>query len=282
MSEVDRDDEKVTEPRSGSWVPGIAMNAMMTVMVSAMFGSGTTLVLIETGLVDLDKAMNVRMEMLEGGVERVEDAVGRIDEAIGRMGDRLQGFERRQSNKMADDHEDTTVSLATLESNMASLVSRATRLVDVADLRSGLDALTEVSWDQDRLMTDRLSAAQQDRAKGREQLLEGMREIADTQARRQKAMEKMIDGVEKEGDESIRERDLARIGEWLALAHFVVSSLPLPERDGILVDRSVVATEIHDAKRRFRRTSGEEALSHARRALVAVQAVQRIVHGEQL
>lgn len=282
MSQVDNDEGRGSGSTGLPWSARYAMNALTTVIVSAVFASGATLLLVQTGLVDLDKAMKTKMDGLERSVEQVQETVRKIDDAMGPLGDRLEGFERRQSSKITDNHKETTVSLTTLKGNTTALASRARELVDMGAFTSGLDNLRELSWEQDELMAGRLSTAQEDRAKGRELLLEAMRDIADTHARRQKAIEKMIDEIEKEGKEAIEERDLARVTEWIALAHFVVSSLPLPERDGILFDRSVVASEIDHAKSKFSKTSGEKAFSHARRALVAVRAVQRVVHGEQL
>ena len=282
MSQVDNDGRKGNGRTGDSWPASFAMHTLMTVIVSAIFASGTTLTLTQTDLFDLGKAMAGKMGELERSVEGVDRTVQKIDGAVGTIDYNLVEFERRQVEKMATNHRNTTMSLSTLNDVTASLATRATDLVDVSELRSGLADLKELLWKQYGLTEKMLSAAQKDRADGRTLLLEAMREIADTHARRQKAIKEMIDGIEKEGDEAIDERDHDRVGEWLALAHFVVSSLALPERDGILVDRSVVATEISVAKKKFSKSSGEKALSHARRALVAVRAVQEVVNAERL
>ena len=98
-------------------------------------------------------------------------------------------------------------------------------------------------------------------------------------ARRQIAIERMVDKLVEEGEKAVGTDAMAT---WVELAKFVVTSLELPDRDGLLYDRSVVQEEVMRATNSFADADDSEQIVLGRRVLLAVKAVQRLAHGGML
>ena len=258
------------------WLGNFTLNALVTAAIAAVFASATTIAAIAYDVADL-----------RTGGEKISD---RVDDAIREIGNveaEVKGLARQLDHEMRQialretPREDRVgqgieASVAPVRADTMTLLARTVDVADRTSLNTQTKDLLDRSWEHQRRIEGRLEDARSERVADKGAILKAIQEVADVHARRQMAIEQMVDKLVEEGEKAVGTDAMVT---WVELAKFVVTSLELPDRDGLLYDRSVVQEEVIRASKSFADADGSDQIVLGQRVLVAVKAVQKLAHG---
>ena len=261
------------------WLGNFTMNTLMTAAIAGMSGSAATIAAMALDVANMrtgGQEMSDRVEVAIRGVGGVKAEVQGLAKNLEHEMRQIALRENAREERLG---QSIDASIRPVGADTTTLVARTVDIADRTSLNTQTKDLLDRSWDQQRQIEGRLDDARNERVSDRDTILKAIQQVADIHARRQTAVERMVDTLVTEGEKAVGTDEMAT---WVELAKFVVTSLELPNRDGLLHDRSVVQEEVIRAAKAFGDADGSDQVVLGERVLLAVKAVQGLAHGGML
>lgn len=264
---------------AGRWVSG----QFFAYLLSFVFGVGGTLAAIKAGIIEVGTDINELRDEVVAGFGTMEKEFKGIRSGIGKLSDDLSSrnaleVARARTEIVGAIKQD----LNTAQASIGTAV-KAARVELVAKHNVAFEKIESIKPYVKQMSEGSKKEILIAQASGYDELERRIDSLlADIDAVRS-AFVAELSLLVKDGDDAIREKNLSKVGRWIASSGYFIRSLVIPTEPGWLRDVSVVKKDLREAMERFEKeTDKEKKLAHARRVMVIVETVRDLAEGGQL